>query len=262
MSRSSTHKVFGIGLSKTANTSLAGALRTVGLTIKKFPKDFAEIQAYDGAIDTPVAADFERLDELYPGSKFILTTRPMSAWLKSCERMWRRRQSSFDRCDYISRLHERIFGVRQFDAECFTRAFQSHQSRVAAYFAERTGAPLVVDLTSAEDQWIGLAKFLDFTVPPVPFPHENAGDAVDALVVHIFRRTQDLTLTSELSGVPHAAIEELISSIPDARRSSDQLTIVDMGWEVRLVLNSAARRFGSCSAAYAALGLSVSLTES
>ena len=42
---------------------------------------------YQALTDIPVAPYYPQLDEIFPGSKFILTTRPTEAWLLSVEKL-------------------------------------------------------------------------------------------------------------------------------------------------------------------------------
>ena len=95
-------KVFGIGLSKTGTTSLNDALNLLGIPSIHFPHDaqtfdelargeyrLSVLNEYQGVTDTPVAPFFAQLDKVWPNSKFILTTREKSSWLRSAEAHWR-----------------------------------------------------------------------------------------------------------------------------------------------------------------------------
>ena len=69
-------KVFGIGLSRTGTKSLAAALNLLGIRTRY-------------AITETSAVPFcPHFDELYPGSKFILTIRDKQSWLNSCGEHW------------------------------------------------------------------------------------------------------------------------------------------------------------------------------
>src|SRR5215212_6804140 len=93
------HKVFGIGLSRTGTTSLTKALRILGyravhcpLSIVRFNGKGLQLSAevvdrYDAFTDSPVARMYRELDYACPGSKFILTTRPIEKWMASVRRM-------------------------------------------------------------------------------------------------------------------------------------------------------------------------------
>ena len=86
----SSPKVFAIGFNKTATTSLTSVLQKFGLKTLHHgtwhhwvqQKQFNKIDPYDALTDGQ-AKDFRALDEHYPGSKFILNTRPLINWLVS-----------------------------------------------------------------------------------------------------------------------------------------------------------------------------------
>lgn len=89
------NKVFGVGLSKTATTSLTFALEILGFCTKHYPSlryyphwlrgikkhVLEEDQAFS---DITIIPFYKELDRKYPGSKFILTARDLDDWLESC----------------------------------------------------------------------------------------------------------------------------------------------------------------------------------
>ena len=94
-------KIFGIGLNKTGTTTLGQAGRMLGLSctscspslLRQIVKDrdmssVAEaVGAYDLFEDWPWPLIYKQLDEMFPGSKFILTTRKSEeAWLNSLKK--------------------------------------------------------------------------------------------------------------------------------------------------------------------------------
>lgn len=89
-------KVFGLGLSRTGTASLGHALNLLGVKTIHYPHDertFADLRNanyrlhilddYQGIVDIPVCPYYPQLDEVYPGSKFILTVREKNSWLTS-----------------------------------------------------------------------------------------------------------------------------------------------------------------------------------
>ena len=83
--------IFGIGLSRTGTTSLHHALELLGY--RSAPSSAALLDdqydrlldRYDAFTDNPIPFMYRDLDARYPGSKFILTTRPLAGWLASME---------------------------------------------------------------------------------------------------------------------------------------------------------------------------------
>ena len=91
-------KVYGIGLSKTGTSSLTEAFKILNFKSIHNPSqflnldeqghlsiDFNRLEIYEAATDLEIAFFFEELDVRFPNSKFILTTREIGSWLKSCE---------------------------------------------------------------------------------------------------------------------------------------------------------------------------------
>ena len=167
-------KVFCIGLNKTATTTLHEALMILGfrsLHYKVTPGDepadnavfraqeeglplLTYITGYDAYSDIwPLIHNFDVLDEQYPGSRFVLTTRDLNAWLESRTRHQERNHPEAE---------------REVDHDAWRRGFERHHRRVNEHFADRSDL-LVVDFTK-DPSWANLCEFLDRPVPDAPFP--------------------------------------------------------------------------------------------
>src|SRR6056297_1638044 len=93
-------KVFGIGLNKTGTTTLGVCLNKLGYNVKdcdlkllkysdqkKMDPIYDTVKKYDGFQDWPWPLLYKELDQRFPGSKFILTTRKNSeAWFRSLKK--------------------------------------------------------------------------------------------------------------------------------------------------------------------------------
>lgn len=169
------HKIFCIGLSKTGTTSLHAALIRLGFTSVHYPMTLEQIDGCDAASDIPVASDFENLDNIYPGSKFIFTVRSLEEWLKSCENHFN--HSSIDTFSLEVKnfyLEQRLktYNSTIYIPLLFQQAYQKHEERVLKYFAKRTKDLLTLNITNGEG-WEKLCSFLGCPIPNEPFPHEN-----------------------------------------------------------------------------------------
>ena len=94
-------KVFGIGLNRTGTTTLGKCLKTLGykhtscnaltlLTCKcgDFNRLNTLVNSRDSFEDWPYPLFYKYLDEKFPGSKFILTTRKSpEIWLQSLKNL-------------------------------------------------------------------------------------------------------------------------------------------------------------------------------
>jgi len=163
-------KIFGIGLSKTGTTSLNRALEILGCSSVHCPLIPGQIEAHDAATDISIAAQFERLDTEYPGSKFIYTVRDLDDWLDSCRHHWAYHRRKFAQNKDLQRLHLSLYSSLTYDRDAFERGYMRHDARVRAYFSGRE--LLVMDIRGG-DGWDKLCPFLDCSKPPEPFPHAN-----------------------------------------------------------------------------------------
>ncbi|MDO5612244.1 MAG: sulfotransferase [Paracoccus sp. (in: a-proteobacteria)] len=180
--------VFGVGLSKTATTTLAEALNILGYKVQDNPpiakvKDGRIVMDWpwwlrdcDAMTDLPVAAVMPKLVEKFPNARFIYTTRAMEPWLKSCKshfspklRAMRVQQGN----QWMTDLSAAVYGHHSFtDPEPFRQAYLRHDEMV------RKTVPsdrlLTIDFTT-NPGWEPLCAFLGKPVPMQPFPHANVG---------------------------------------------------------------------------------------
>jgi len=177
-------KVFGIGLSKTGTTSLARALDILGYRTRDYlgvdryiagdlsSVNLEEIDTNDAFTDTPIPSFYKQLDKHYPNSKFILTTRDMDGWLKSCKKQFTERIVSRQN-EATSQLHTDLYGCFAFDQEKYASGYTRHVNGVLDYFKDRPEDLLVVDICGGEQNWVKLSAFLERPVPDIPFPVTN-----------------------------------------------------------------------------------------
>lgn len=174
-------KVFGIGLSKTGTTSLYAALLMLGYRTATFRHmrylglsdwisgDFGQdyLSTFDAVTDLPIATYFRELDARYPGSKFILTTRTVDAWLNSIGDQFNKSPTSNSEFGNEVRLAQ--YGVSTFNEDRFRRLYKEHVAAVRDYFDTRPDDFLEMDVTGG-DGWEHICRFLDKPIPDKPFP--------------------------------------------------------------------------------------------
>jgi hypothetical protein len=173
-------KIFGIGLQKTGTTSLGMSLLHLGYRHRTFTQAmvlcvsegllepvFAFVDQFDSFDDLPWPLIYPRLDERYPGSKFILTTRRDSqTWLRSMKQHALVMGPKEHR--KMAYGHVMPFGH---EAEYVAR-YERHNREVREYFQDRPGDLLEVCWETGSG-WKELCAFLDKPIPDIPFPHEN-----------------------------------------------------------------------------------------
>ena len=182
-------KVFCVGLSKTATTSLTAALRLLGFDAVHWHAtkhafryidrggdaledgddgiaiDWTLFERHDAFADTPIARIYPQLDTRYPDARFILTLRDPQRWLRSFADQF----AAGNLDPFSARLHRDLYGTEGFDSERCLIAFQSHTDQIRAHFADRPGRLLEMDI-GAGDGWNPLCRFLDLPEPQQPFP--------------------------------------------------------------------------------------------
>jgi hypothetical protein len=183
-------KLLGLGLSKTGTTSLARALRILGLTCIHFDQrrlndvldgsdpdpDFRRYDDVDAVLDLPAAWYFEPLLAAYPDARAVLTLRNEEDWWRSIEEHFNRRTPVTNRAADTFRwiLRNRVYGSAWAERQPFLEAYRRHNERVLREVSpERL---LVMDI-AAGDGWEKLCPFLDLPVPGAPFPHQNPGSS-------------------------------------------------------------------------------------
>lgn len=182
-------RVFGIGLHKTATTSLHEALTILGYDsahwldahwAKAIYQEMVAmgrsptLERHYALSDLPIGILYRELDRAYPGSKFILTVRDEAQWLDSVRRHWDpdinpfRRQWNSD--PFSHALHKIVYGQKGFDADVMLERYRRHNAEVREYFAGRSDDLLV---TRAADGWEKICRFLGKPVPSMPYPWRN-----------------------------------------------------------------------------------------
>jgi hypothetical protein len=180
-------RIFGIGLNKTGTSTLDKALTILGFSSLHFGGQAAHDavkraideavplltyldQRYDAYSDIGLLSRrFRMLDAQYPGSKFILTVRPMEAWIDSRRRHVQRNVARQSAGQYDGTFV--VVDEKKWEAE-----WQLHMSRAHQYFVGRDDL-LEVDFTR-QSEWQPLCDFLGVSVPSRNFPWVNRDESI------------------------------------------------------------------------------------
>jgi hypothetical protein len=180
-------RIFGIGLHKTATTSLHEAFTILGYESAhwitahwaraiweemKTARRSKTLEQHYALCDLPIPLLFRDLDQAYPGSKFILTIRNETEWLESVRKhfSWHNRfHAQWDHDPFSHRVHTELYGRRKFDAEIFLQRYRRHTAEVLDYFRDRPDDLLVMNMSDSAG-WYELCGFLAQPIPSVPYP--------------------------------------------------------------------------------------------
>lgn len=183
-------RIFGIGMHKTATTSLHHALVELGCDSAHWKnahwaKAIWDEMRADGKSktleksyalsDLPIPLLFKELDVAYPNSKFILTLREEDEWLESVRKHWGPEnpwRSQWDSDPFTHKIHRELYGGIRFNEPVMRERFRKHNSDVLAYFRDRPKDLLVMNMSKGAG-WYELCGFLRKPIPRVRYPREN-----------------------------------------------------------------------------------------
>jgi hypothetical protein len=159
---------WGIGLGRTGTVSFCDALRLLGYTRVRHNPPFEMLRDLEGGADNGVVAFYKYLDYKFPGSKFVLTLRPLESWLESAAYASRifPIKSIDDDIPIMRRMT--IYETVTFDREKYIATYERHHADVRRYFAGRDD---LLEMSIVEgDGWEKLCPFLGLPPPAAPFP--------------------------------------------------------------------------------------------
>jgi hypothetical protein len=181
-------RVFNLGLNKTGTSSFHEAMTILGFQslhwggpkVRDLVRQAVDAnepllshldQRYDAFSDISLLSRrFGRLDRQYPGSKFVLTVRPVDEWIDS-----RRRHVEHNIREHAAGRYRGDYLV--VDEARWRQEWVTHLEKVRRYFDGRRDF-VEVDITS-HPSWQPFCDLLDLPEPDVPFPWANRDPAVD-----------------------------------------------------------------------------------
>ena len=167
-----THKVFIIGLPRTATTSVCLALLESGFKTAHTAYTTNTLEHAQVIADTPVFADYPLLDKKYPGSKFVYLERDINSWVPSIKQLLKRMYVNLQRSDggfnpHLKRCYNQVFSPLSQESilsdDFLKGCFERHHNDVIQYFSNRQQDLLSINV-SDDDSYQRLMNFLK--VPP------------------------------------------------------------------------------------------------
>lgn len=201
------NKVFGVGWAKTGTTTLGRCFEILGYDHQSQRLDLVhdlrdgdlsrirrQAEQKESFEDWPWIILFRELDEMFPGSKFVLTTREPESWVGSYMNMLRTQDEASDELHEIRRT---LYGLPfpNVTEEQLLDRYSRHNREVKQYFSDRPDDLLVVSWEEG-DGWEELCGFLGTEVPDTPFPHANRGRYSGRIGYYMHRALEIIGLTS------------------------------------------------------------------
>jgi glycosyltransferase involved in cell wall biosynthesis len=181
-------RVFCIGLNKTGTSSFHAAMGILGLSSLHWggPEVNQAVRAaldggrpllsgldptFDAFSDVGLlSTHFDKLDEQYPGSRYVLTVRPVEEWVHSRRRHVQRNVALRDAGEYDGNF-------LVVDEDLWREQWERQVGRARRYFEGRRDF-LEVDLTGGAS-WGPLCALLEVPEPTEQFPWANRDRAKD-----------------------------------------------------------------------------------
>jgi hypothetical protein len=181
-------RIFGIGLHKTATTSLDAALKILGydsahwesgIHVRKIWNEMntlgrsKTLERHYATSDLPISILYKKLDAAYPGSKFILTVRDEDIWLRSVRNHWSYTRNRFrwewEAYPISNKIHKAVYGQTWFDETVFLARYRKHNQEVIEYFKDRREDLLLMNMDKGAG-WPELCEFLGKSIPGQEYP--------------------------------------------------------------------------------------------
>ncbi|MCB9988467.1 MAG: hypothetical protein H6868_03925 [Rhodospirillales bacterium] len=185
---SGNSKIFGIGLNKTGTTTLNICGNILGLQCSTYDlglvkdvirNDYSRlkrvVEQNDLFEDWPYPLIYKELDEMLPGSKFILTVRKNERkWLESLKKHTILVKPLLP-CNRWAYGYYYPHGHEQGHIDVYNR----HNEEVRNYFKDRPDDFLEICWENG-DGWEKLCSFLGKDIPDESFPHANKAGQIYA----------------------------------------------------------------------------------
>ncbi|GIU10961.1 MULTISPECIES: sulfotransferase [unclassified Shewanella] len=180
------NKVFIIGLPRTGTTSISVAMLDYGFKVAHTAYTQEAFHLADIVSDAPCFSDYQQLDKLFPGAKFVYLERDLSLWIPSMQMLINKMKTQLDpEAGIFNPVLKRSFidtfkltGTAEPDnAAHLEECYLQHKQQVLEYFAGRDDL-ICIDI-SHKDSLSELLGFLGVTYEGEPqFPHLNIGRKV------------------------------------------------------------------------------------
>jgi len=187
--RTCVRKVFGIGWAKTGTKTLGECFEILGLShqgpdlslahdlrsgdLTRIMSIAGHKQAFE---DWPWLILYRELDEAFPESLFVLTTRSPERWLRSYRKMLAAQGVASSEMNEVRSILYGLPFPDVTDRQLLER-FKKHNADVRRYFSGRADNLLVADWETGYG-WRELCRFLGMDIPRLPFPWANRGHRV------------------------------------------------------------------------------------
>jgi hypothetical protein len=197
-------KLFIIGLPRTGTTSISVALLELGLSVAHTAFTKKSFEMADAISDAPCFSDYQQLDALFAGAKFIYLSREVDKWVPSMTMLLEKMAPHLEpKTGYfhpiLKRSFEHTFSVSLplTDSE-LVDCYYRHQQAIFSYFKDREDF-LSIDV-SEPGSLAKMKQFLGIQTQGSPdFPKLNVGRNVASWKEY----KHPNKINSNLAGIEH-----------------------------------------------------------
>jgi hypothetical protein len=151
---------------------LCAALTILGYEPVLQDPAFEALRNLAGGSGNTVVLHFKYLDYIFPGSKFVLTTRPVEDWLRSMAHAHETNPRPIDGEHERIARRMAIYEDVGYDGPTLAASFYRHHAEIRRYFAHRPHDLLELDATAGQG-WERLCPFIGTPAPARPYPKLN-----------------------------------------------------------------------------------------
>lgn len=181
------NKLFIIGLPRTGTTSISVALLAHDLKVAHTAYTKRAFELADVISDAPCFCDYQQLDKLFPGSKFVYLDRALENWVPSMQMLLKKMLTNLDpKTGHFNPVLKRCFNktfsllttADPLNEQHLKACYLKHRQEIFDYFSTREDF-LGIDIGRSESLKT-LLTFLNITTEGIgEFPRLNVGKQVD-----------------------------------------------------------------------------------
>jgi len=181
------NKLFVIGLPRTGTTSVSAALLEHNFKVAHTAYTKRAFELAEVISDAPCFCDYQQLDLLFPGSKFVYLDRRVEDWLPSIHMLLKKMWTNLDQKTghfnpVLKRSFNKTFELLTTDDplshQHLASCYLTHQQAILEYFSARDDL-IKIDVSQTESLK-ALLRFIDITGEDTGvFPRLNIGKRVD-----------------------------------------------------------------------------------
>ncbi len=174
-----SQKIIGLGLSRTGTTSLDHFLKKLGYDSHHFiPGLFQKpnwqfLENCDAVMDSPIPLIYQEIDERFPNSRYILTTRDEESWLTSMKWMLTHGKVIWNYSAELQKYHQELYHCYRYKEHILRRRWREYHEEVKDYFKDRPQDIYTINISEGFDTK-ALCQWLGKTPIDAPEPKVNA----------------------------------------------------------------------------------------